>query len=100
MEAEFPSVSTYEQWVIDTLQNIGLAPRGEPLTFTELAAWLSITGEYLTPWEAETITHLSAFYVSRLTKYAPDEAAPPLESKERKIERLRKLDQASRDSWN
>jgi hypothetical protein len=32
---------------------------GKPIMFSELRAWIDLTGEELTPWESETIRQMS-----------------------------------------
>ena len=78
---------------------MGIAPSGESLTYQELNAWVQVTDAQLTPWESESLIHLSAHYVSRSRKYAEENAAPPLESEENRLKRLVKAEQNARDSW-
>lgn len=84
MECEFPVVSSYSDWLINTARSIGITFNGEATPNTEIYAWVQLTNIELTLWEIETIKSLSNTYLIALDKYEGDKAInePPFMSAE------------------
>lgn len=66
------------QHLLDSLDGLGYCRSGpEPVGFQEIGAWAGVTGVDLTPWEAETLHHLSTAYVGQLSKSRDPRADAP-----------------------
>lgn len=63
--------------LITYLFDVGPSVGGEVLSYSEIAAWLSISGVVISPWEAETLRKLSAAYLAeREAAKSPDRPLP------------------------
>lgn len=63
--------------LIKHLFTVGPSSAGEVLTFSEIAAWTTLTGVVVTAWEAETLRAMSAAYLGELdAAKEPGRAAP------------------------
>lgn len=60
-------------YLLDHLMSVGPLAKGEPLSFSEIAAWRDLTGVVLNPWESEMLKALSAAYGSEF--YAAEDPA-------------------------
>lgn len=69
----------FGQHLVDYLFEVGPSCGGEPLTYSEVAAWQGITGVRLDAWEAETLRRLSVEYLNERDAAAdPERPAPYL----------------------
>lgn len=64
--------------IVDWLMDIGpTAPDAAPLSWRDIAAWQSITGIELEPWEGRLIRRLSGDFAAMRLKAEKSECPPP-----------------------
>lgn len=73
---ELPPLDTGDH-LIKHLFDVGPSSAGEVLTFSEIRAWVDLTGHVLTAWEAETLRKLSAAYLGELQDAKAADRPPP-----------------------
>lgn len=62
---------------MDYLFEVGPGTGDGALTFQEIAAWCSLTGRELEPWEVQTLRRMSSAYLSEATEATdPKRPAP------------------------
>ena len=97
---EFPPLSSYERWLVNTAQDIGLAHgEGFVAPWAEIESYLNLSGLELTMWEIKTIRFLSSTYVNGLHEFSDEEAPPPFETEAAKEQRKADAEQRARESW-
>lgn len=70
---DFPALSSYEQWLVDLAQNIGLSSgEGAVTPWAEIESYLNLSGLELTMWEIKTIRFLSTVYVNGLYEFSDE----------------------------
>lgn len=98
---DFPLLSSYERWLVDLAQNIGLAHgEGFVAPWSEIESYLNLSGLELTMWEIKTIRFLSTVYVNGLHEFADEETPPPFETKTAQEQREIDAEQRARESWS
>lgn len=98
---DFPALSSYEQWLVDLAQNIGLSSgEGAVTPWTEIESYLTLSELELTMWEIKTIRFLSTVYVDGLHEFADEKAAPPFETEPTQEQRKAAEERRARESWN
>lgn len=98
---EFPPLSVYERWLVNTAQDIGLAHgEGFVAPWGEIESYLSLSGLELTMWEIKTIRLLSSIYVNGLHEFSDEKTPPPFETEAAKEQREANAEQRARESWN
>lgn len=74
MALKFPPLTGHAQLLASWLNAVGLSLSGAmgpvPITWSEVAAWASLTGVDPEPWEAEALVDASRAYVSTLHESA------------------------------
>ena len=93
-------MSEYASDIVGALQQMGFAQGDHALTYTEIDAWMRLTGETLNAWEAETVHKLSTEFLSAYRRYHEKEHPPPFESPEGKAAREVAQDKRVRESWS
>ena len=77
----------------DALADLGFAAAGfsgaAAFSWTEIAAWASLTGARLSPWEASTLRAASAAYAAQLSISHHANVPPPWEHPVARAERLK-----------
>ena len=58
-------------------RRVGLGSHEVRTSHAEIAAWCSLSGIALMPWEAQTVHDLSGYYVHALNRYADTDELPP-----------------------
>jgi len=98
---DFPALSSYEQWLVDLAQNIGLSSgEGVVTPWTEIESYLTLSELELTMWEIKTIRFLSTVYVNGLHEFADEETAPPFETEASKEQRAAAEERRARETWS
>ena len=77
-EAEFPPLTRYQDWLCQTATSIGLSFNGQPIPYTEIKAWVQLTGTRLTPWETRTVRQLSEAYLIEHERTREEQFASPV----------------------
>lgn len=63
--------------LITYLFDVGPSVGGEVISYSEMLAWMAISGAVLSPWEAATLRKMSAAYLAeREAAKAPDRPVP------------------------
>lgn len=98
---DFPALSSYEQWLVDLAQNIGLSSgEGAVTPWTEIESYLTLSELELTMWEIKTIRFLSSVYVNGLHEFADEKTTPPFETETAQEQREADAEQRARESWS
>lgn len=80
---DFPEISGYGQWIVDTYKSIGLS--SEHLSWQELKAWVDLSGIELEYEEVELIRELSNVFAKGLSDYSAVNIPMPYMTEETKI---------------
>ena len=98
---DFPALSSYERWLVDLAQNIGLSSgEGAVTPWTEIQSYLNLSGLELTMWEIKTIRFLSTVYINGLHEFADEKTAPPFETESTQEQREAAAERRARESWS
>lgn len=98
---DFPPLSSYERWLVDLTQDVGLSSgEGAVTPWAEIESYLNLSGLELTMWEIKTIRFLSVIYVNGLYEFADEKAAPPFETESTQEQREAAEEQRARESWS
>lgn len=77
---ELPPIE-WGSYLIEALNSVGFVRQGMngpvAVEFREIEAWINVTGQVLTPWEAETVRNLSETYVAQSHNSANARADAP-----------------------
>lgn len=98
---DFPQLSSYERWLVNTAQDIGLAHgEGFIAPWGEIESYLNLSELELTMWEIKTIRFLSSIYVNGLHDFSDEKTPPPFEIEATKEQREAAEERRARESWN
>ena len=76
-EAEIPDLNSYEQWIIDTTQEIGFGTAERPTGYQDLMGWCHFSGVTFTSEEAQLIISLCRTFITSTQVYKEAGSLPP-----------------------
>ena len=98
---DFPLLSSYERWLVDLAQDVGLSSgEGAVTPWAEIESYLNLSGLELTMWEIKTMRFLSIVYVNGLHEFADEKTAPPFETDITQEQREAAAERRARESWS
>lgn len=71
---EYPPVQL--EYVIDAWQEMGVARYSDPLTWSDINAYVQLSGVYLNSQECATVIEMSKAYLNQLCRRSKNEVAP------------------------